>query len=96
MTVKTVGLDLAKDVFQVHCVSVTGRKIINKKIKRAKLIAFFETLPRCVVGMEDCDSSHHWVRKLSKLGHRRFGHFLPRKSPDGQWEHTNDCTDRPS
>lgn len=42
MTVKTVGLDLAKDVFQVHCVSATGRKIINKKIKRAKLIAFFE------------------------------------------------------
>lgn len=52
MTVKTVGLDLAKDVFQVHCVSATGRRIINKKIKRAKLIAFFETLPRCVVGME--------------------------------------------
>ena len=47
MTVKTVGLDLAKDVFQVHCVSATGRRIINKKIKRAKLLAFFETLPRC-------------------------------------------------
>ncbi|MEO1554881.1 MAG: IS110 family transposase [Pseudomonadota bacterium] len=69
MTVKTVGLDLAKDVFQVHCVSVTGRKIINKKIKRAKLISFFETLPRCVVGMEACGSSHHWGRELSKLGH---------------------------
>ena len=41
MTVKTVGLDLAKDVFRVHCVSATGRKIINKKIKRARLIAFF-------------------------------------------------------
>ncbi|MEO0525415.1 MAG: IS110 family transposase, partial [Pseudomonadota bacterium] len=40
MTVKTVGLDLAKDVFQVHCVSATGRKIINKKIKRAKLLSF--------------------------------------------------------
>ena len=69
MTVKTVGLDLAKDVFQVHCVSATGRKIINKKIKRAKLISFFETLPRCVVGMEACGSSHHWARELSKLGH---------------------------
>ena len=44
MTVKTVGLDLAKDVFQVHCVSTTGRRIINKKIKRAKLLAFFEAL----------------------------------------------------
>lgn len=69
MTVKTVGLDLAKDVFQVHCVSATGRKIINKKIKRAKLVAFFETLPRCVVGMEACGSSHHWGRKLRELGH---------------------------
>ena len=69
MTVKTVGLDLAKDVFQVHCVSATGRRIINKKIKRAKLLAFFETLPRCVVGMEACGSSHHWGRKLRELGH---------------------------
>lgn len=69
MTVKTVGLDLAKDVFQVHCVSATGRQIINKKIKRAKLLAFFENLPRCVVGMEACGSAHHWGRELRKLGH---------------------------
>ena len=56
MTVKTVGLDLAKDIFQVHCVSATGRKIINKKIRRSGLLAFFEKLPRCVVGMEACGS----------------------------------------
>ncbi|MFK7880138.1 hypothetical protein [Roseobacter sp.] len=60
MTVTTSGLDLAKDVFQVHCVSAMGRKIINKKIKRTKLLPFFETLQRCVVGMEACGSSHHW------------------------------------
>ena len=69
MTVKTVGLDLAKDVFQVHCVSATGRQIINKKINRAKLLSFFETLARCVVGMEACGSAHHWGRALRKLGH---------------------------
>lgn len=69
MTVKTVGLDLAKDVFQVHGISATGRRIFNKKIKRAKLLAFFETLPRCVVGMEACGSAHHWGRELRKLGH---------------------------
>jgi len=69
MTVKTVGLDLAKDVFQVHGISVTGRRIFNKKIKRAKLLAFFETLPRCIVGMEACGSAHHWGRELRKLGH---------------------------
>jgi transposase len=62
MTVKIVGLDLAKDVFQVHGISETGRKIFNKKIKRAKLLAFFEALPRCVVGMEACGSAHHWGR----------------------------------
>jgi transposase len=69
MTVNTVGLDLAKDVFQVHGISETGRKIFNKKIKRAKLLAFFETLPRCVVGVEACGSAHHWGRELRKLGH---------------------------
>ncbi|GFE66155.1 hypothetical protein KIN_32290 [Litoreibacter roseus] len=69
MTVKTVGLDLAKDVFQVHGISETGRKVFNKKIKRAKLLAFFETLPRCVVGMEACGYAHHWGRQLRELGH---------------------------
>ena len=69
MTVKTVGLDLAKDVFQVHGISETGRRIFNKKIKRANLLKFFETLPRCVVGMEACGSAHHWGRELRKLGH---------------------------
>jgi transposase len=69
MTVRIVGLDLAKDVFQVHGVSETGRKVFNKKIKRAKLLAFFETLPRCIVGMEACGSAHHWGRVLRKVGH---------------------------
>lgn len=69
MQVNTVGLDLAKDVFQVHGVSVTGDKVFNKKIKRAKLLEFFENLPPCVVGMEACGSAHHWGRELRKLGH---------------------------
>jgi len=69
MTVKAVGLDLAKDVFQVHGISENGRVIFNKAIKRAKLLAFFEALPPCTVGMEACGSSHHWGRQLRKLGH---------------------------
>jgi len=69
MTVKTVGLDLAKDVFQVHGISENGRVIFNRAIKRAKLLAVFETLPPCLVGMEACGSSHHWGRQLRKLGH---------------------------
>jgi hypothetical protein len=50
-------------------VSDMGRRIFNKKIKRAKLLAFFESLPRCVVGMEACGSAHHWGRQLRKMGH---------------------------
>jgi len=69
MTVKTVGLDLAKDVFQVHGISADGRVIFNKTVKRAKLLQFFEALPPCVVGMEACGSAHHWGRELRKLGH---------------------------
>lgn len=69
MTVKTVGLGLAKYVFQVHGISESGRVIFNRAIKRAKLLAFFETLPPCTVGMEACGSSHHWGRQLRKFGH---------------------------
>ena len=69
MTVKTVGLDLAKDVFQVHCVSAAGRRIINKKIKRAKLLAFFETLPRCIVDIEACGRRITGVEAVSKFAH---------------------------
>ena len=68
MTVKTVGLDLTKDVIQVHGLSETRRKVFNKKIKRAKLLAFFETLPPCTVGMEACGSTHRWGRELRELG----------------------------
>jgi transposase len=69
MTVTTVGLDLAKDVFQVHGISASGRVVFNRSIKRAKLLSFFETLPRCTVGLEACGSAHHWGRELRKLGH---------------------------
>ncbi len=69
MTVKTGGLDLAKDLFQVHGISENGRGVFNKAIKRAKLLSFFEKLPPCRVGMEACGSSHLWGRQLRKLGH---------------------------
>lgn len=69
MTVKTVGSDLAREVFQVHGISENGRVIFNKAIKRAKLLTLFETLPTCTDGMEACGSSHHWGRQLRKLGH---------------------------
>jgi len=66
MTVKTVGLDLAKDVFQVHGISENGRVIFNKAIKRAKLLAFFEALPPCRIGIEACGSFHNWGRQANR------------------------------
>jgi len=69
MKVATVGLDLAKDVFQVHGIAKDGTIRFNRAIKRKDLLNFFERLPVCVVGMEACGSAHHWGRELSKFGH---------------------------
>lgn len=69
MQVTTVGLDLAKNVFQVHGATEDGTVAFNRSLRRAQMIAFFEKLEPCLVGMEACGSSHHWARELSKLGH---------------------------
>jgi transposase len=68
MQVATVGVDLAKNVFQVHGIAENGEVVFNRAIRRAQLLAFFEDLPACLVGMEACGSSHHWARQLSALG----------------------------
>ena len=67
--VATVGLDLAKHVFQVHCVDASGCFVMAKAIRRNKLLAFFAALPPCLVGLEASGSAHHWARELIKLGH---------------------------
>lgn len=68
--VSTIGLDIAKSVFQVHGVDADGAVVIRKRIGRAKVLEFFATLPLCVVvGIEACPSAHHWSRKLRALGH---------------------------
>ena len=67
--VSTVGLDIAKSVFQVHGVDADGAVVMRKRIGRAKLLEFFAALPPCVVGIEACPSAHHWSRKLRALGH---------------------------
>jgi transposase len=68
-SVTTVGLDLAKHVFQVHCADASGRVVVTRAIRRGKLLEFFASLPPCVVGLEACGSAHHWARELIKLGH---------------------------
>ena len=67
--VTTIGLDIAKSVFQVHGVDTGGKVVIRQKLSRGRLLEFFGRLPRCLVGIEACASSHHWARELIALGH---------------------------
>ena len=67
--VSTIGLDIAKSVFQVHGVDDAGAVVIRKRISRAKMLEFFAELPPCLVGIEACPSAHHWGRELQALGH---------------------------
>ena len=67
--VTTVGLDIAKSVFQVHGIDAAGQVVIRRQLKRRYVLAFFEKLPPCLVGIEACASSHHWSRELKALGH---------------------------
>src|SRR5659263_399955 len=68
-TITTIGLDIAKSVFQVHGVDAEGKVIIRRQLKRRYVLAFFQKLPPCLVGIEACASSHHWSRELKALGH---------------------------
>jgi transposase len=69
MQVSTIGLDVAKSVFQVHGVKAAGEVVVAKKLRRSQVLAFFATLEPCVVGLEACASAHHWARELARLGH---------------------------
>src|SRR5579872_1544362 len=67
--VTTIGLDIAKSVFQVHGVDAGGQVVLRRQLKRRYVLAFFQKLPSCLVGIEACASSHHWSRELQTLGH---------------------------
>jgi transposase len=69
MNITTIGLDLAKSVFQVHGVDATGQAVVRKSLRRSQMLPFFARLPPCLVGMEACGTSHYWARELIKLGH---------------------------
>ena len=69
MEIITVGLDLAKRVFQVHGVDAAGGVVVRKALRRAQVLPFFAKLPPCLVGIEACGTSHHWARELIRLGH---------------------------
>ena len=69
MEISTIGLDLAKSVFQVHGVDETGKAVLKKSLRRSQVLPFFTKLSPCQVGMEACGTSHHWARELRRLGH---------------------------
>jgi len=67
--ITTIGLDLAKNVFQIHGVDGLGTAVLRKRLRRGQLLAFFAGLPRCLVGLEACATAHHWARELQAVGH---------------------------
>ena len=70
MQVTTIGLDIAKNVFQVHGIDAAEKVVVRKQLRRSQVLEFFKALPRCLVGMEACATAHYWTRELTKLGHQ--------------------------
>lgn len=67
--IKRIGIDLAKQVFQLHGVDAQEKTVLRKQVRRSQMLEFFKKLPPCLIGMEACGSSHYWARELQKLGH---------------------------
>ena len=70
MQVTTIGLDIAKNVFQVHGIDATEKIVVRKQLRRGQVLEFFKALPPCLVGMEACATAHYWARELTTLGHQ--------------------------
>ena len=66
----TVGLDIAKNVFQVHAIDEEGDVIVRRQLRRRQVLSFFSRLQPCLIGMEACATSHYWAREIAKLGHQ--------------------------
>ena len=70
MQITTIGLDIAKNVFQVHGIDAAEKVVVRKQLRRRQVLEFFKALPPCLIGMEACATAHYWARELTKLGHR--------------------------
>ncbi len=81
MEATTIGLDLAKNVFQVHGVDDEGTVVIRRQLRRSRVLPFFKKLPPCLIGIEACATAHHWARQLIGLGQRERGAPLPGPRP---------------
>jgi transposase len=69
MQITTIGLDIAKNVFQVHGIDAAEKVVVRKQLRRGQVLKFFASLPPCLIGMEACATAHYWARELTKLGH---------------------------
>src|SRR5712691_5850521 len=70
MHITTIGLDIAKNVFQIHGIDAAEKVVVRKQLRRSQVLKFFEALAPCLVGMEACATAHYWARELRKLGHQ--------------------------
>ena len=70
MQITTIGLDIAKNVFQVHGIDAAEKVVVRKQLRRSQMLEFFKALAPCLIGMEACATAHYWARELTKLGHR--------------------------
>src|SRR3989441_5403375 len=70
MQVTTIGLDLAKHVFQIHGIDAAEKVVVRRQLRRSQVLAFFKPLPPCLIGLEACATAHYWARELTKLGHQ--------------------------
>ena len=70
MQITTIGLDIAKNVFQVHGIDAAEKVVVRKQLRRSQVLEFFKALPPCLIGMEACATAHYWARELTKLGHQ--------------------------
>ena len=92
MQITTIGLDIAKYVFQVHGIDANEKVVVRKALRRSQVIAFFKALPPCLIGMECCATSHYWARELTKLGHEV--RLMPAKDVKAYVKrHKNDAAD---
>lgn len=69
MGIATIGIDLSKNVFQIHGVDHRGKTALKKQLKREQMLPYFANFPSCLIGIEACGSAHYWARKLTALGH---------------------------
>src|SRR5262249_7829800 len=90
MQISTIGLDIAKNVFQVHGIDAAEKVVVRKRLRRRQVLEFFKALPPCLIGMEACATAHYWAGELTKLGHRL--RLMPAKDVKA-YENKNDAAD---